>query len=455
MKLMCIVTLALAFPSCEQFLAERNTNMVTNINSLQDMQALLDATNRINSGNYSGLIEIATDDFFLGTNGFLNAPETNRAIYSWKNNYLFEFDDVIAHWRSPFHIISLMNTILDELPLVEENAGLDRNHIKGSALFHRAFTYHNLVQIYCKSYDPTTAQVDLGLPLRLNSDVNDLPSTRSSLEEIYGTIENDLKGAIELLPINSEYQTRPSKTSAHALLSRVYLLMQRYTEALEQADLSLAIHDTLLDFNELDASLALPIEVMNKETIFYASASGASILNPTRECYIDTVLYDSYCTNDLRKSVFFQAEDNGYFSFRGSYTGQRSAGIFVGLSVAELLLIKAEVLARNGNIHASLETLNTLLERRYKKEKFKPKLVDGRDDLLTLVLEERRKELIFRGVRWSDLKRLNQDPRYAKTLYRRVPGNEQVYELPPNDPRYVFLIPQEVIERTGMKQNPR
>ena len=72
---------------------------------------------------------------------------------------------------------------------------------------------------------------------------------------------------------------------------------------------------------------------------------------------------------------------------------------------------------------------------------------------LAKVLTERRKELLMRGLRWTDLRRLNRDSRFAVTLSRTVQGQE--YLLPPGDPRYTLLIPNEVIVNSGIAQNSR
>ena len=71
---------------------------------------------------------------------------------------------------------------------------------------------------------------------------------------------------------------------------------------------------------------------------------------------------------------------------------------------------------------------------------------------MALILLERRKELLMRGLRWMDLKRLNMEGA-AITLTRTVNG--QVYTLPPNDLRYALPIPEDVIAISGMQQNPR
>ncbi|MNL77641.1 hypothetical protein D3C87_2038720 [compost metagenome] len=72
---------------------------------------------------------------------------------------------------------------------------------------------------------------------------------------------------------------------------------------------------------------------------------------------------------------------------------------------------------------------------------------------MPLILEQRRKELIFRGRRWADLKRLNKEPRFAKKIVRVLDG--ETYSLEPNSLKYAIKIPQIVIEQSGITQNIR
>src|SRR5690606_5193604 len=145
----------------------------------------------------------------------------------------------------------------------------------------------------------------------------------------------------------------------------------------------------------------------------------------------------------------FFRENNGSIVYRGSYYG--SNAFFTGLSSNEVFMIAAECNARIGDVPQALECLNALLASRYRAgtlvaiEETDPQL------LLDIILAERRKELPFRGLRWSDLKRLNLDSRYAKTL-ERIWENEAVV-LEPNSPRYIFPIPDAVIDVSGIEQN--
>jgi hypothetical protein len=80
-----------------------------------------------------------------------------------------------------------------------------------------------------------------------------------------------------------------------------------------------------------------------------------------------------------------------------------------------------------------------------------PITVSDPTELLGIILVERRKELLFRGTRLTDLKRLNQDSRFAVTLKRKLNGT--LYELSPNDNRYIAQLPK-IVTDFGVKQNP-
>src|SRR5690606_30895101 len=117
---------------------------------------------------------------------------------------------------------------------------------------------------------------------------------------------------------------------------------------------------------------------------------------------------------DLRKTLYFQKNGDDSYSFKGSYDG--SAAFFIGLATDELYLIRAECSARSGNVADAMKDLNHLLEMRIKKDVFVPLLASNSESALDIILLERKKELLFRGTRWSDLRRLNNDPERMITI---------------------------------------
>ena len=423
--------------------------------SIEDLQALLDNDQVMNGAGVGGIVpslgEIACTDYFVKEDdlfGFILPLERNA--YTWQKD-VFNGEH-IADWNLPYRAVFYANVALEGLDKIEANSSnqIEWNNVKGSALFYRSFMFYQIAQIFAPQYDSNTAQTDYGIPLRLKGDINE-PILRSTLQQTYEQIIGDLKEATPLLSAKPLYPTRPSKSSTYALLAKVYLSLQDYKTALLFADSCLQIQPELLDYNTLDVTATFPIPKFNEETIYYGILVWHDIITPYL-AGIDSALYNSYDDNDLRKQIFFA--DGGPLNskvFRGSYTNDN---LFGGIATDEMYLTRAECYARTGNVAAALSDLNTLLTKRYQTGTFRPYQTDNNDEALNLIIAERRKELVMRGVRWIDLRRLNKGNQFETTLNRIVNGTS--YSLPPNDPRYTYPIPDEVIDfNPGMPQNAR
>lgn len=205
---------------------------------------------------------------------------------------------------------------------------------------------------------------------------------------------------------------------------------------------------SMQEVKKLSQSRTIPR--MNDEVLFHGQmiTYGYTVRSTT---YVDTMLYAAYAEDDLRKQLYFRLRLPNRYTFKGNYTG--SSLLFGGIANDEVYLVRAECRVRLGNLEGAREDLNTLLETRWKEGTFVPVIESDPEILLTRILEERRKELLFRTTRWSDLKRLNMDERFAITLYPKLNGVE--YSLPPNDIRYAFPIPDQEIQTSGIEQNPR
>jgi tetratricopeptide (TPR) repeat protein len=395
---------------------------------------------------------------------YLHWPPGAVAAYSTpqqRNAYTWEKDIYEGRsnpdWNICYNRIFYANIVLEGLAksVAPEQASVMWKTLKGSALFYRAFAYYQLAQVFCTAYQPTSSASALGLPLKLTADINDLPQ-RSSLADTYQQILSDLGQALDLLPLTVAYKNRPSRAACLAMFSRVYLSMGNYDQAEKHATESLGINAKLTDFNTLNATLtssanpfpaAFPVgneEVQYWETLYAYNFLSSSLI-------VDSTLYRSYATNDLRKSVYFVDRGKGVINFKGYFGG--SSGGFFGLANDELFLTRAECLARKGLTGEALADLNTMLRSRWKTGTFINLTAPDAKSALELVLKERRKSLFRRGIRWTDLKRLNLDPSNQITLVKILGG--QTYTLPPNDLRYVFPIPDDEIRGSGIEQNPR
>lgn len=439
----------LLLPSCSKFLEEKPAANLAVITSLDDLQAMLDYFQRMNQW-IGGIGEASSDNFYLPTSTFNSLSESNRNIYTWREDIYSGSsigDNVWAAVNNPIYVANVVLDAIEDIPVNSTEVSYKRSLI-GASHFFRARSLHVMATNWAPAYERGTASQKLGVPLRLSPDFNNV-TTRSTVEQTYQQIIRDLETAILYLPSNVLHPMRPSKPAAYALLSRVYLSMQEYDKAWRYADSSLLINDFLLDYNNLNASSLMPIPQFNNEVLFHAMGTVA-VLNP-ENAVIDSVLFLKYDEHDLRKSVFFQSNGNGTYRFKGNYFN--GSTLFTGLTVAEAYLNLAEGLIRTGNIERGLSALNSLLHKRWKHGEFELIEVESQSEALEIVLDERRKELVMRDVRWMDLKRLNLENTFKTTIRRVIDGVEFV--LSPDDLRYNLQFPMSVIEMTGIQPNPR
>lgn len=435
--------------SCTEFLEKKASSAFALPETLKDLRAMLDNEAQINMFAPS-LLEMGTDDIYVRPEVLKARPQAEQLIYSWQQSIL---RSEIASWNLPYRVIMMSNVILEALDRGVEGRDAEKNIIRGEALFIRAYAYLALAQLYCNTYDETTSSHDLGLPLRVVSDFNTVYA-RSSVQETYDLIVSDFKTATAALPESVALPTRPSKAAAYGALARTYLIMGRYDDAKDAAERTLAIKNDLLDYNDLDTSSNFPFGVFHDEVIYNAYTTQGLLLAASR-ALIPEDLYASYDDKDRRKELFFKKSANGDIVFKGNYGG-RVASYFSGICTDELYLISAECEARVGDVDKASLVLNTLLEKRWQRNEYVPILQNDRNTLLEIVLLERRKQLLKRGLRWSDLRRLNKDSRFAKILTREVDfdGNIEKYELHPNAVQYTYPIPLAVIEQQAYEQNP-
>ncbi|WP_057940211.1 RagB/SusD family nutrient uptake outer membrane protein, partial [Algoriphagus resistens] len=348
----------------------------------------------------------------------------------------------------PYQQILFANIVLAELENFseEEKQATDWKELKGAALFYRAYAYFGLARAFCLPYDRATAEGELGLVLRTSPDI-DSPLPRANLEETFDRILNDLTASRELLADLPAVNTRPSKAAAYAMLSRVYLYQGNFEGSLENAELALGIFSTLIDYNSVDPSPSRPFVGNFGEVIYYSEVFSQLFYFYFSGSAISPDLIDQYRDGDLRKELYFYPRD-GFMAYRGQYS--YLVNPFGGLAVDELLLNKAEAEARLGEESEALNSLNLLLEKRFTPESFEPLSGLNGEELINTILVERRKELVLRGIRWGDIKRLNVLGADI-TLKRTINGEEIL--LPAGDLRFALPIPQKEIGRSGIQQN--
>lgn len=409
---------------------------------LKDYQGLLDRISTINvastSLNLIGAGEFITSDkMILALSPTL---EWAKRAYTWQKDVFME-NEVSSDWNGSYERILYANLALEVSK--SQASEEDKNEVIGQSLFHRAWNYYHLATTFCDVYRPGQNDGKLGMPLRKEYAITARPK-RSSLEETYKFIEEDLLQAEKLIKNKAITIYRVDATAVRALLAKLYLEMEEYEAALKYGLLYLKDRYKLFDYNELPDPLprfsfsSFYYGEGNPEVTLHYLGNSNTIVSYSRHDLQKTIL-PLYENEDLRKKVFLFQESDGRVSFRGSYFGDVS--FFAGIATDEIYLLVAECYARKNDKTNAAKYVNDLLVNRYRKGEFVPlDFVNwGEEKILKRIILERQKELVMRGSRWVDLKRYNKDPRFQTNLSRTMLGKD--YVLEPNDPRWVWPLP--------------
>lgn len=439
------MALFLAGSSCSGFLEEKPEKALVIPDSLDDYQALLDAEPRLlNSIPKMGFL--ASDEIEIASPLVSQLTLEERSAYIWEGDF-YSPDGSGTDWIVGYQRIFYANIVIDGLkefrPITpqEQQRAVE---LDAAARFYRAFGHFLIAGQFMDAYNPTTPEAP-GIPIRETADLN-APSPLVTMKEAMDFIRNDLEIARTNLPQFPEIPTRASAWAAEALLSRVSLYMQDYEAAFFHASNALSIRSELFDYNKIDPALRFVFPRFNVEVIHHAHMITGRFYT-SNQTYLADDLVDLYDSTDLRfTKVLVPSPISGRYNLQGRYTGE--AFLFGGLATDEVVLDRAEAAARIGNQTQALTDLNYLLINRYKEGAFIP--VEGLSgkDLIRKISEERRKELLYRGVRWLDMKRYNQDPDLAKTVEREWSG--QNYVLEPNSGKYKFPIPPRELRLNDM-----
>lgn len=445
-----LLAIALLLGCDDTFLDIKSESNLVIPKSVEDVTGLMNNTVMFN-GVCTELGTVGGDEFIV-RDGLLHTLTVpwQRNAYIWADE-VYE-GQTIGDWNNAYQRILYCNIALETLDKLNAEEIEEARIAKGSALFYRAYSHYLLQQQFGMPYVANSAQRDLGIPLKVESDVT-LRSVRSTVEETYNQIIEDLKTAVILLPTISENRYSASKSAAYALFAKVYLDMQDYDKALTHVDLCLGIQNRLLDYNDIPIGASIPFStkpIENVEIIYYASMLPSAILRTSYS--ISPEVLELYSDDDLRKEVYFTRNVDGRILFKGSYLGFGNGIYFVGLAVDEMYLIAAECLARLGRDESARNMISTLLRHRITKGSL-INLPTGGEALLTYILEEKRRQLVFRGTRWGDLRRLNQDVRFSKKIERHIDGAS--YILEPNAKKYTWPIPDAAVLYSDIIQNER
>lgn len=494
-----MLAVATTFVACDDWLSEepsKSTNKT--LQNADELDALM--------GNYSLYVQESATPAY-GSDDWGITPEFHTAKSGGVFNattqlpyilYSNEVDDTrYSVWQSEYKKIYFANMAIEQAMGLNGDEAHKAN-LKAEGHFLRAYSMFQLAVAHTLYY---TGQNGEELGLSLQKTTFEDSSARANLADTWAMIDADLQEALKItVPLKSGERNRvwrATTASVNAFAARYYLYRGDLTQAKTYAEKALSEYSTLGDYNEtmsfsqsvlsydINAStnpekvtVQLPIGYdtrlsgaanfgawFDKEGIYLARHMYSAFwwFVPSQSL-VDTYAIDvpgGDSQNDLRFRYYY-AED---FSLR---TCTRDPafhwwGVMVhymesidsGLSVAEMMLIKAECQARGGDYAAAMKTIAPLRKARIDASVYTELTASSKEDGIKKVLEERRREL-FMTMRWYDLKRLNandyaaDDVTVTRQYYDFNPasgsvimdGGVKTYTLEPNSRHYAIPIPK-------------
>ena len=333
-------------------------------------------------------------------------------------------------WQNYYGALNSANRIIEAADLITpEDSEVDQyNNVLGEAYALRAWAHFELWTYYTVSYtDPTSLSA---LLVNFVPEVTDL-LPRSTSAEFLTQIDADLTQAASLLTVQSN-STRISQDFVTALRARIAL----YTEDYAAADAAAAslltsypIANTTqfagmwedTDFTEvifsLDRAVGDPYDGQGATGSAFAGGwAGANyaFVNPTVDgspyFVASRQLFDLMPEGDIRRDVYIDESAAPDFAVLpvGKYPGSGGQPLLNDLKIfrsSEMLLIRAEVAAANGDFNGVTSFIDQLRDARFGTDVATPG-VSTQEIAFAAILEQRRIEFAFEGHRYRDLKRL-------------------------------------------------
>lgn len=490
-KYLILMLVCLGVTSCKKFLDVKPKGQVIP-ETIEHFEGML---NNVVQGYFCHFQDYRSDDASLPSDGtglssdiYVSANPNNlnhavRKIFKF-DACPFEAVDNDIMWTQTHMRILHFNTVIDYVMTAKGGTEARKRSLRAEALVQRALDFYGLVNIYAHHYDPATAAAEPGIPMFLHPEAT-ASVPRSTVKEVYDRILSDVQEALPNLPQTSVLgKFRVSYPGAVAFLARVHLNMGNYEKAFGYADEALGYNQVLVDLN---GQKLAPIDPPSPYTGLTGDAYGW-VLNldnspvPDANEHAETILARTFqapyglgtaanvCMSVELRDLFDQTNDKRYQFWYASGRPGANCELLYGLKIrlrgdqanigpgtAEMYLIRAECYARAGQLQNALYDVNHLRKHRYATgTHVDKKVTDFNSDafeVLKFVLEERRRELAFMGFRVSDLKRLNKDPRFAKTITHVTP--EGTFTLTPNSNKYLRqLYPGATIYHPDWTLNP-
>lgn len=439
--------------SCEDYLDEVPKGQKIP-ETLADFEAMLRYEYGNHRVNITQALNLLNDNWVSSFN--LSYYPLYNANYMWDENadrIFFNNSDETTYYAS-YSAINSFNLIVENALNTTEATLAEQQEVWAQAKVLRAMTYFNLINYYADTYNEATADTKLSVPLITSADVN-APYTQVSIQELYDFMLTDLEDALPYLPTEAVTPLHPSLGTAYAFYARLYLQMNNFEKALEFADKALAENDELYDwttyYEENRAQIEDPdsyIQTASPLGFDYAEnysfrhgsiyyQSGESSLTIERAAQFedyDAKFLSRWKLRTVGADTYYASTLRGFFNYGG-------------ITTVEMYLVKAECLARNGDIQSALDLVNDVREKRILPDYYTDAEASNLTEAMDVIIQLKRNELILSIVPFGDLRRLNNEGTHTYTLTKMVEG--ETLTLSPTSHLWTMPFPQGAIDNPG------
>ncbi len=427
--------------------------------------------------------------------------------YCWDGENLLLESSMMWTWNPSWDRIYRFNTVLENLDKVVQTTQAVHDQVKGEALFGRAYYHFLLLTQYCLWDDDKP-----GIGYQDNTAGGAAPARQTvayTLEHIHADLDSAEVALTRAgrTAFDQARNFRPTVPTVQAFRARVALYRGDYETALANATDALEAHSTLVDFKnepEYERTYYGDIYLMNEDSTDFVSSIpyyslddllwsyGDEAIATYEEAYLPHTTqpdFESYHPmseklynlfdreNDARWIYFYTACNPLIASYMvnidedlwveciyypdwqqlkpwNCHNYSRFTGEVIGMTTAEMYLIKAECEARAGNADVAAEDLKTLRRTRFLTDAAAEDIGGSVQE----VLDERFREL---GAVWRffDLKRLNGAEDAGIVVRREILtdptdiNSVTTLEIQPDDPRYALPIYPVELSNMGWEQN--
>ena len=430
--------------ACSDFLEERSQDEVIPTTATDFREILLHYERYpFTPAIYAMDDDVEVDESQYWGDGDFFMAISHLGSFTWQPDMWENIEYTSSFYDNVYTDIMGMNAVLAKIEDAEGEME-EKEMVKAQALGTRGYYYFMHVNTYGEPYNYNKGA--LGVVLKLAVEYEEGGIARSTVAEVYDQVVKDLEMASALL--NKYPKSRGdfliNSTAVDIILSRVYLYMEEWDNAIEAANRAIASAEGLFDYTTLPVGPRFYMTTYDNpevEWLFSSNNFGTTLFVPSTELM-------SMFDEEDRRAEFIPGD---YRGIGKTQTNGSAPALMIRSAEAYLNRAEARVLSETPDLPGALEDLNEL--RRHRITGYTDVNIPDAGTLLEEIREERRKELCFEGHRWFDLRRYGM-PSISHDFRTDLAAPLLRYTLQEKDPLYTLPIPNSALENNlKLEQN--